>query len=446
MEKETKKEMTKELKKESKELNVKEIRENRLYFDGCDTADLAEKYGTPLYVYSENDIRGRIGQIKEEFTEKYPDTRAAYAAKAFFPLAMAKLMEETGMCVDVVSGGELYTAVKAGFPAERIEFNGNNKQPAELEMAVDYEIGRIIVDSLKELSMIEEICAEKGKRARILFRITPGVKSSSHDYMVTGKKDSKFGIPLDEDVIMPQIKAAIDSEYVDFYGLHFHVGSQLFDNQSHLLALDIMLDLVTKIRETFHYEVKELNIGGGFGVTYVDEVRPSFSYFLAPMMEKIDGYYSALNLKRPAVVIEPGRSVVGEAGITLYTIGSIKDIRDVRKYVSVDGGMTDNIRPALYQAEYDGIIANKAGAPRTETVTICGKCCESGDIMIKDLKIAPPERGDIFAVFTTGAYCYAMASNYNKNLIPGVVLVKDGKDRLIVKPQTYEDLIRNELL
>lgn len=425
---------------------IREIRDNTLYFDGCNTVELAKEYGTPLYVYSENDIRNRIDQIKQDFTEKYPNTRAAYAAKAFFPLAMAKFMEQEGMCVDVVSGGELYTAIKAGFPAERIEFNGNNKQPAELEMAIDYGIGRIIIDSLQELKLIEKICADKNKTAKVLFRITPGVKSSSHDYIVTGKKDSKFGIPLDEDVIMPQVKAAIDSKYVDFYGLHFHVGSQLLDNGSHLQALDIMLDLVTKIRTAFGYEVKELNVGGGFGVTYVDEERPSYGYFMAPIMEKIEKYYSDLNLERPAVVIEPGRSVVAEAGISLYTIGSIKDIRDIRKYVSVDGGMTDNIRPALYQAEYTGVIANKAEEPKDDVVTICGKCCESGDILIRDLHCAKAESGDIFAIFSTGAYGYTMASNYNKNPIPGVVFVNAGESRLVVKPQTYDDMLRNEIL
>lgn len=425
---------------------IKEIRENTLYFDGCSTAELAEKYGTPLYVYSETDICSRIDQIKREFTEKYPNTRAAYAAKAFFPLAMAKLVEREGLCVDVVSGGELYTAIKAGFPAEKIEFNGNNKLPSELEMAIDYGIGRIIIDSLQELKLIEEICAEKNKTAKVLFRITPGVKSSSHDYIVTGKKDSKFGIPLDDDVVMPQIKAAIDSEYVEFYGLHFHVGSQLLDNASHLQALDILLNLVTKVREAFGYEVKELNVGGGFGVTYVNEERPSYGYFMDPMMEKIEAYYNALGKTRPAVVIEPGRSIAAEAGISLYTIGSIKDIKGIRKYVSVDGGMTDNIRPALYQAEYTAVIANKAEEAKDDVVTICGKCCESGDILIRDLKIAPAEKGDILAVFSTGAYGYTMASNYNKNLIPGVVFVNQGESRIAVKPQTYEDLIRNELL
>lgn len=424
---------------------IREIRGNNLYFDGCNTVKLAEKYGTPLYVLSENDIISRFDQIKEVFIKKYPYARVAYAAKAFFPLAMAKIVEGEGMCVDVVSGGELYTAIKANFPPEQIEFNGNNKSYSELVMAVDYGIGRIIVDSLQELKIIEEICKEKKKKMKILFRITPGVKSSTHDYIVTGKKDSKFGIPLDEEVIMSQIEAAIKSQYVNFYGLHFHVGSQILDNSSHLQALDTMLSLVTKIKDTFAYDVKELNIGGGFGVTYVDEERPSFSYFLDPMLEKITVYYKEKGETLPNVVIEPGRSIVAEAGITLYTIGSIKEIKGVRKYVSVDGGMTDNIRPALYQTKYTGVMANKADEAKKEIVTICGKCCESGDILIKDINIAKPEKGDTFAVFSTGAYGYSMASNYNKNPIPGVVLVADGKDRMIIKPQTYEDVIKNEI-
>lgn len=425
---------------------IREIKDDTLYFDGCNTVELAKKYGTPLYVYSESDIVGRFDELKECFINKYENTRVAYAAKAFFPVAMAKLVAREGMCVDVVSGGELYTAIKAGFPAERIEFNGNNKQRDEIELAVEYGIGRIIVDSLQEIELIEDVCREKGKQIKILLRVTPGVKSSSHDYIVTGKKDSKFGIPLDDDVILGQVKNAIDSEYVDFYGIHFHVGSQLFDNGSHLQALEIILNLVSKIKENFNVDVKELNVGGGFGVTYVDEKRPPFKYFIDPIMEMIEKYAEEKKIVRPNVVIEPGRSIAAEAGMTLYTVGSIKDIRNLRKYVSVDGGMTDNIRPALYQAEYTGLIANKAGQEKTETVTVCGKCCESGDILIKDLEIPHPESGDTFAILSTGAYGYTMASNYNKNPIPGVVMVCKGEDRLIVKPQTYEDMIKNEII
>lgn len=426
---------------------ITEIRNGILYFDGCNTLELAKKYGTPLYVISETSIIEKCEEIRNSFLNKYKRTRAAYAAKAFLTLSMCKIIEREGFCIDVVSGGELYTAIKAEFPSERIEFNGNNKSYEELEMAIDYNIGRIIVDGLDELSLIESICKEKGKRTNILYRITPGVKSDSHDYIVTGKKDSKFGIPLDDEILFPAIENAIESPYVNFMGLHFHVGSQLHDNTSHLKALDTALKLIQSIKEKYDYNTPELNIGGGFGIKYTDnDKRKPFSYFLDPMMDKIEKFFDKLNIERPEIVIEPGRSIIGEAGITLYTIGTIKDIPGIRKYVSVNGGMTDNIRPALYQAKYMGIIANKADEPKTDMVTISGKCCEAGDILIKDVNIAKPERGDILAIFSTGAYGYSMASNYNKNPIPAVVLAKDGKSKLIVKRQSYEDMIKNEML
>lgn len=426
---------------------IEKIKDNILYFDGCDTVELAKKYGTPLYVYSENDIVKKCNELKESFLNKYENTRAAYASKAFSCMAVYKLMEREGMCLDIVSGGELYTAIKANFPAERIEFNGNNKLRSEIELAVDYNIGRIVVDGLNEIDLIEKICEEKGKKMNILMRVTPGVKSDSHDYIVTGKKDSKFGIPLDEDVIYPHLEKAINSNYVNFLGFHFHVGSQLNDNKSHLAALETMLKLVKDTKEKFNYVVTELNIGGGFGIKYTeDDTRKPYSYFLEPIMQRIEKFCEEIKIKRPAIVIEPGRSIVGEGGITLYTVGSIKDIRGVRKYVAVDGGMTDNLRPALYQATYDAIIANKASEGKNDKVTICGKCCESGDILIKDIYLPKANSGDILAVHSTGAYGYSMANNYNKNNIPAVVLVKDGKDELIVKRQSYEDMIKNELI
>ena len=425
----------------------REIKNNTLYFDGCNTVELAEKYGTPLYVMSETSIVEKCREIKDTFLNKYKNTRAAYASKAFLTLSMCKIIEREGLCMDVVSGGELYTAVKAEFPAEKIEFNGNNKSVEELKLAVDYNIGRIIVDGLDELSLIEEVCREKDKKVNILYRITPGVKSDSHDYIVTGKKDSKFGIPLDDEVIFPAIEQAINSEYVNFMGFHFHVGSQLNNNESHLKALETALKLIKETKEKYAYTTPELNIGGGFGIRYTDEDdKKPYAYFLDPIMERIEEFSKELNIKRPEIVIEPGRSIAGEAGITLYTVGTIKDIKGIRKYVSVDGGMTDNIRPALYQAKYEGIIANKAEEPKTDVVTICGKCCESGDILIRDAKTAKPERGDIFAIFSTGAYGYTMASNYNKNPFPAVVLVKEGKSEVIVKRQTYDHMIGNEVI
>ncbi|TCO71056.1 diaminopimelate decarboxylase [Marinisporobacter balticus] len=420
---------------------------NTLYIDGCNAVKLAQEYGTPLYVYSESDIVGKCREIRECFLNKYPNTRAAYASKAFSSLAMYKIIEREGLCLDVVSGGELYTAIKANFPAEKIEFNGNNKLFSEIELAVDYGIGRIIVDGLNELDLIEQVCKRKKKKINILYRITPEVESDSHDYIVTGKKDSKFGIPLDEDVISYHIEKAIQSEYVNFLGFHFHVGSQLHDNTSHLAALETSLKLVEQCKKQYNYTIKELNVGGGFGIRYNDEDhKKPYPYFLEPIMARIEEFSQQIGIERPAVVIEPGRSIVGEAGTTLHTIGSIKNIKGIRKYVSIDGGMTDNIRPALYQAKYEGIMANKMGDSKTEKVTICGKCCESGDILIKDINIAHPEPGDIFAIFSTGAYGYSMASNYNKNNIPAVVLVNKGKDYLIVKRQTYDDMIRNELI
>ena len=362
-------------------------------------------------------------------------------------MAMFQLCKREGMCIDVVSGGELYTAIKVGYPPERIEFNGNNKLKCEIEMAVEYGIGRIIVDGLQELKIIEEVCKEKNKKVNILYRITPGVKSSSHDYIVTGKKDSKFGIPLDEEVIMKHIEDAIKSEWVEFLGFHYHVGSQLFDNSSHLKATEITLELVKKVKEAFDYDIKELNLGGGFGVKYTDEERKPFEYFIKPMMEMVYESYDAMGIDRPAVVIEPGRSIVAEAGISLYEIGSIKEIKDVRKYVSVDGRMPDNIRPALYQAEYDGVVANKVDEEKNDKVTVCGKCCESGDILITDIDITKTAKaGDIFAIYSTGAYGYSMASNYNNNPVPGVVFVNKGESELVVKKQSYEDIIKNQML
>lgn len=426
---------------------IREEKNGVLYFEGCNTVDLAKEYGTPLYVMSETAVSEKCAEIRDTFLTKYERTRAAYAAKAFLTLAMCKIIEREGLCIDVVSGGELYTAIKAGFPSEKIEFNGNNKSLQEIEMAIDYNIGRIIIDGLDELSLIESVCKAKGKKTNVLYRITPGVKSDSHDYIVTGKKDSKFGIPLDNEIIFPAIDRAIKSEHVNFMGLHFHVGSQLNDNEPHLKALEITLKIMKDVMDKYGYVIPEINVGGGFGISYVDgDTRRPYSYFLDPIMERIERFAKEMNIKRPEVAIEPGRSIVGEAGITLYTVGTIKEIPGIRKYVSVDGGMTDNIRPALYQAKYEAIAANKTNEARTDIVTICGKCCESGDILIRDAHVAPLERGDILAIFSTGAYGYSMASNYNKNTLPAVVMVRDGESEVIVRRQTYEDMIKNEIM
>lgn len=425
---------------------LREIRDNTLYFDGCPVTELARNYKTPLYVFSESEMVRWLTELRECFLEPWPGNRVAYACKAFCTPALIKLMEREGMCIDVVSGGELAAAIRAGFPGERIEFNGNNKLREEIELAVDYGIGRIIIDGLQELSLIEEVCRDRGKQMRVLYRITPGIKADSHDYIVTGKKDSKFGIPLDEDVIYPAIEAAIRSKQVDFLGVHFHVGSQLFDNAPFLAALEVSLNLMKETRRRFGFVMRELNIGGGFGITYTGEERRPYSYFLAPMMERVEEFCRTEGVDRPAVVTEPGRSIVGEAGMTLYTVGSVKEIPGVRKYVSVDGGMTDNIRPALYGARYEGMVANRAEEPAEDVATVCGKCCESGDILIRDAQIARAEPGDLFAVFSTGAYGFSMASNYNNSPIPAVVLVKEGRSELMVRRQSYEELLANAVI
>lgn len=424
--------------------NLREIKNNKLYFDGCDTTELAKKYGTPIYVMSQNGIEERINELKEQFTNKYPRTRIAYASKAFCTEGMYAILKKAGVCIDVVSGGEIYAAKQAGFPAEHVEFNGNNKLPKEIDAAVEYGVGRIIVDGLQELPLIIESCKKYKKKMNIMIRITPGVAASTHDFIVTGKKDSKFGIPLEKEIFLPIVKQILDSEYLEFTGLHMHIGSQLFENDAFLKALDVLMDWAALIKTEFNADVKEVNFGGGYGAEYTTEERKPYSFFLDPMMELLEKRSKAIGIERPEAVIEPGRSIVAEAGITLYTIGQIKEIPGIRKYVSVDGGMGDNIRVALYQAEYEGIVANRAQEPKDDKVSICGKYCESGDIIMTDIMVPKSVKmGDIFATYSTGAYGYVMASNYNNNPIPGVVLVKGRKSAWMVKPQTYEQIVQN---
>ena len=422
-----------------------EIKHGILFFDGCATTELVQQYGTPLYVYSESVLQEHFDELRREFLDRWPGSRVAYAAKAFCTIGICQMIKQAGLCIDVVSGGELHIALAAEFPPERIEFNGNNKLYNELEAAVNYRVGRIIVDAPDELEIIESLCAARGTRMKVLYRVSPGVKADSHDYIVTGKKDSKFGFPLDENIIFPAIEQALAAPHIDFLGFHFHIGSQLFDVQPYLQSLEVLLWLVNQVKVRFGVTTQELNLGGGFGICYTTENRQSYRFFLNPILERIADFYDNLGLPPPAVVIEPGRSIVGDAGLTLYTIGSIKEIPGVRKYISVDGGMTDNIRPALYQALYQGVLANRADELPKETVTVCGKCCESGDILLQNINLPPAKRGDVLAVFSTGAYGYSMASNYNSTPIPAVVFVKNGRHRLIVRRQNYSDLIRNQL-
>ena len=435
-------------------MEVFTVKGNELYIEGLRMTDLAERFGTPLFVISESFIRGRIAEIKKDFIDKYraynaegrPGAFAAYAGKAFLPKAMCRLVEEEGLCLDVVSEGEFFTAVSSGFPTERIVYHGNNKSCAELDEAVKAGVGRLVVDGLEELDTVLEMAAKHGKVQGVLFRITPEVTADTHAHIITGSRDSKFGIPMDEDIIYPLIGKAIESPNVDFKGFHFHIGSQLFDTKPYLEAADKALEIIHETYKRFAYPIEELIIGGGYGIRYTKEdERKPYSFFLDPVMHKVKEFCDEHGLVAPDVGIEPGRSIVGDAGVTLYTVGNIKQIPGGTKYVSIDGGMSDNIRPALYQAKYEAVIANKAGEPALEKVTVCGKLCESGDRIIEGAELAAAERGDILCVFSTGAYGYSMANNYNKRPKPAVVFVSGEEAREVVRRQTIESMIADEI-
>jgi diaminopimelate decarboxylase len=426
--------------------NAVQDRTDHFIFDGCDTVELAKEFGTPLYVMSETAIRARLGEIRRSFLDKYPENYAVYASKAFQTLEMCRIVQSEGLGLDVVSGGELFAAARAGFPLDRVLFHGNSKTTDELRMAVDLGVGRIVVDNYDELAALDRIAQERGKVARILFRITPGVDSHTHEFVSTGRLDSKFGIPLDPRVRDQYIGAALKMRGIELLGFHFHVGSQLLENDSHLKAIQIATTFMGEIRKTFGFETAELNLGGGFGVRYTKADEPKgLSYFTDAMMAAVATGCRAAGLAMPRVGIEPGRWIVGEAGITLYTVGSVKDVPDLKTFVGVDGGLPDNPRPALYGAKYEACIANKYGSAPARKYTVVGKCCESGDILIRDIELPEPEAGDTLAVFTTGAYNHSMASNYNRLPRPAVVMTSKGNARLSVRRETFEDLVAREL-
>lgn len=421
-----------------------QMNENQLFIDSVSTEMLAEKYGTPLMVFSEDAIRSKIRELRTQFLDRYENVRVAYAGKAFLPLAMCKVIEEEGLCLDVVSAGELFTALKAGFPGERIEFNGNNKSLDEIHMAVENGVGRIIIDGADELELIEEACRSLGKKMKALLRISPGVDSHTHQFISTGNVDSKFGIPLHGGMLEQVFLRLQASEYVDLIGFHIHIGSQIHENDTYLKAVEAILEIMTDYKSRFGFTTSEINIGGGFGIRYTqeDQAKP-YSFFLDPIMKKIEEWSIENGVVRPTVAIEPGRSIVANAGATIYRVGAIKNIPGVRKYVSVDGGMTDNIRTALYDSRYECHI--NSDSRQEETVTICGKCCESGDILVRDIRLKSPTRGDLLTIFSTGAYCHPMASNYNKIPMLPVVFVSGGEDRLVIRRQTLEELLEREV-
>lgn len=417
---------------------------DRLIIGGCDAVELARRFGTPLYVLDESLIRSNCRAYLRGFASaSYPAYRVVYAGKALLTSAVCRIIEEEGLGLDVVSGGELYTALHAGFPPERIYFHGNNKSPGELQMALDAGVHRIVVDNAYELELLEALAREADARPSILIRLTPGVDAHTHSYIQTGQLDSKFGFSLHEDVAAAAIRKALSSDRLRLMGVHSHIGSQLFDPEAYDAAIRAVFDFLEGVRADTGWVPEELNLGGGLGVPYVQgDPYPDPAEFAAYLAEAVRREAGGRGFPLPMLLIEPGRSIVGRAGITLYTVGSIKEIPGVRTYAAVDGGMADNPRVALYQARYEAVVANKASRPRTHVVTVAGKNCESGDILIRDLKVPELEPGDILAVFATGAYNYSMASNYNRLPRPAMVLVADGAADLIVERESYADLVR----
>lgn len=418
-----------------------------LEIGGCDCVALAQKYGTPLYVMDEELIRKNCRTYKNSIEKHYDGNGLVlYASKAFSCKAIYRIVKEEGLGIDVVSGGELYTALSVGFPVEKIYFHGNNKTADELCMALENDIGRIVVDNIYELELLDRLAREYGKRPKILFRIKPGIDAHTHSFIRTGQIDSKFGVALETGEAREIIARALKLAHVEVVGVHCHIGSQIFDSEPFQLAAERLADFIASIRDEFGITLRELNLGGGYGIKYLSNDQPiSYDCYIEKVSAEIKRIASEKGVELPFVLMEPGRSIVGEAGITLYTVGAVKDIPGVRKYVSVDGGMGDNPRYALYQAEYEAAVANRPAGEPHELVTVVGKYCESGDILIKDIMLPRVQPGDTLAVLSTGAYNYSMASNYNRMPRPAVVMVNQGKDTLIIRRESYEDLLRNDL-
>lgn len=419
-----------------------DIKDNSLYIDGVNANDLAKEYGTPLYVMSESHIRNQFQILKDNFMDKYENTLPLFASKSFSCLEIYRIAKEYGIGIDCVSAGEISIALRAGFDPDKIYFHGNNKLPSEIEYALSHNVTHFVIDNFYEIELVENIAKKLNKKVFATIRVTPGVYAGGHDYIRVGAKDTKFGFSSHDNTYLKAIGLVLDSENIEFEGIHCHVGSQIEEIQAYVLAMQKFVEIAYQIYDTYGVVIKKLNAGGGFGIQYTQVDHPlDFDLVVKTIVDIVNTGFAARGWERPMIMIEPGRYVVGNAGVTLYTVGSIKDIPNIRKYISVDGGMNENIRPALYQAKYDAIIANKAEEEKDTLVTIAGKNCESGDILIKDIMMANPQPKDILAIFSTGAYHYSMASNYNQIPKPAVVFVKNGESRVVIRRQTFDDLV-----
>ena len=412
-----------------------------LNIGGCNTLDLANEYGTPLYVFDEDTIRNRCRSFVQEFQKRVPETQVVYASKAYINPVLVKILSEEGLGLDVVSGGELAVAIAGGLSTTHVYFHGNNKTPQELREAVQQGIGRVVVDSFHELQLLDEISGELGKKQEILVRVSPGIDPHTHAYTTTGIIDSKFGFSIQTGHAAIAVRDALQAPNLNLKGLHFHLGSPIFELEPYQAAIDLVLRFAAEFREE-GWTIQEFSPGGGFAIAYTRDNRPpEVSDYAEAITSTLKSTSTELNLPLPRLIIEPGRSIIGPSGVALYQIGAIKEIPGIRKYVSVDGGMGDNIRPALYQASYEVCSAGKMNLESDDLVTIAGKYCESGDILASDVLLPSVTSGDVLAIPASGAYCPSMASNYNLNPRPPIVLVKDGSGRLIRRRETYQDMM-----
>ncbi len=421
--------------------------DGHLTIGGCDTVELAKEYGTPLYVLDENVIRETCRSYVNSFKKFYDGNgMPLYASKALSCKELCRIANEENIGLDVVSGGEIYTALQAGFPMEKVHFHGNNKTADEIKFALESKVGKFVVDNLYELELLNNIAGEMGVTANISFRIKPGVDAHTHNFIRTGQIDSKFGFALETGEAFNAVKEAIKLENVCLKELHCHIGSQIFDIEPFVTAAEIMIDFMGKIKNELGVVISELNLGGGFGIMYTEKDEPvPYENYMEKVSVAVKAKSAEYGIPVPFIYIEPGRSIVGEAGITLYTVGGKKEIPNIRTYVSVDGGMTDNIRYALYQSDYTVVNASKADKTPDEVITVAGKCCESGDLVQEHTKVAEVEVGDTLAVLSTGAYNYSMASNYNRIPRPAMIMVNNGTSRVIIKRESYEDIVKNDI-
>lgn len=421
--------------------------QGELTIGGASVPCLAKKYGTPLYILDEGQIRHNCRQYMQAMSRNFGENfEVSYASKALCIKGIYPIIQQEGLCADVVSGGELYTALQAGFPPELLHFHGNNKSRQEIQYALESGVGLFIADSMEELDTLEQLAALCGKKPRVSLRIKPGVDAHTHEFISTGNLDSKFGFCYETGEAMEAVKRANSLPHLDFCGIHCHIGSQVFLAEPYALAAQVMTRFLAQIRDEIGKAPEELNLGGGFGIRYQQQDEPlSIGQMIDGLARAVKDGCRQQGLAVPKVIIEPGRSIVGPAGITAYTVGSVKQIPGGRIYAAVDGGMPDNPRYALYGAAYQAVKASDPAGPRTMTVAIAGKCCESGDLITKEAQVQPLAPGDILSVFATGAYTYSMASNYNRLPRPAMVLVRDGQDRLILRRETYEQLAQNDL-